>query len=145
MAVIYSVRRRKLAPDVAEFGFPSVDRGRRSGLSCGCGGGGGLSRAWIAIQIIGSSAYVDTAFHLPGPLPTNMIKIHIPDSSPSKTPGNPIKSIGIPSSASASMLSGCSRASRDAKPVEVYCPLANPVLGISSNFGGNGGGGRAFE
>ena len=49
IAVIYSVRRRKLAPDVAEFGFPRVERGRNSGLSCGCGGGG-FSRACIAIQ-----------------------------------------------------------------------------------------------
>lgn len=66
-------------------------------------------------------------------------------SSPSKTPGMPTKSNGIPSSASASMFSGCSRARREAKPGVVYCPLARPVLGMSRSLGGFGGGGRALE
>jgi len=42
-------------------------------------------------------------------------------------------------------LSGWSRASRDAKPGVVYCPLARPVLGMSRSFGGLGGGGSALE
>jgi len=66
-------------------------------------------------------------------------------SSPSKTPGMPTRSKGIPSSASASMFSGCSRARRDAKPGVVYCPLARPVFGMSRSLGGFGGGGRALE
>lgn len=66
-------------------------------------------------------------------------------SSPSKTPGMPTKSKGIPSSASASMFSGCSRARREAKPGVVYCPLARPVFGMSRSLGGFGGGGRALE
>lgn len=66
-------------------------------------------------------------------------------SSPSKTPGMPTKSNGIPSSASASMFSGCSRARREAKPGVVYCPLARPVFGMSRSLGGFGGGGRALE
>ena len=60
-------------------------------------------------------------------------------------PGIPTRSKGMPSSASASILSGCSLASLDAKPGFVYCPLARPVLGMSSSFGGLGGGGSAFE
>lgn len=59
--------------------------------------------------------------------------------------GIPTKSMGIPSSASASIFSDCSRASLDAKPADVYCPLERPVLGISSSFGGHGGGGSALE
>jgi hypothetical protein len=66
-------------------------------------------------------------------------------SSPSKMPGMPTRSKGMPSSASASMFNGCSRARREAKPGAVYCPLARPVLGISSNLGGFGGGGSALE
>jgi hypothetical protein len=69
----------------------------------------------------------------------------VPDSSPSKTLGIPTKSIGIPSSASASIFSCCSRASLDAKPADVYCPLDRPVLGMSSSLGGHGGGGSALE
>lgn len=57
----------------------------------------------------------------------------------------PTKSRGMPSSASASMFSGCSRARRDAKPGVVYWPLARPVLGMSSSLGGFGGGGSALE
>ena len=72
-------------------------------------------------------------------------KYNEPLSLPSKTPGRPTRSMGMPSSASASMFSGCSRAKRDANPAEVYCPLARPVLGISRSFGGHGGGGRVFE
>ena len=71
--------------------------------------------------------------------------ILLPDSSPSNTLGMPTKSMGIPNSASASMLSGCSRASLDAKLADVYCPLERPVLGISSSLGGHGGGGSALE
>lgn len=63
-------------------------------------------------------------------------------SSPSKIPGMPTRSNGIPSSASASIFNGCSRASREAKPGVVYCPLARPVLGISRSLGGFGGGGK---
>lgn len=66
-------------------------------------------------------------------------------SSPSKTPGMPTRSRGIPSSASASIFSGCSRARREAKPGVVYCPLARPVFGMSRSLGGFGGGGRALE
>lgn len=66
-------------------------------------------------------------------------------SSPSKMPGMPTRSSGMPSSASASMFSGCSRANRDAKPGAVYWPLASPVLGTSSSFGGIAGGGSALE
>lgn len=65
-------------------------------------------------------------------------------SSPSKIPGIPTRSNGIPSSASASMFNGCSRASRDANPGCVYCPLVRPVLGMSRSFGGFGGGGRVL-
>jgi len=57
----------------------------------------------------------------------------------------PTRSMGIPSSASASMLRGCSLARRDAKAAEVYCPLESPVPGIASSFGGFGGGGRVLE
>ena len=74
-----------------------------------------------------------------------VIRVLLPDSSPSKTPGIPTKSIGMPSSASASMFRGCSLASLDANPVDVYCPLARPVLGMSRSFGGHGGGGSALE
>ena len=66
-------------------------------------------------------------------------------SSPSNMPGIPTKSSGIPSSASASILSGCSRASRDANAGEVYCPLERPVFGISRSLGGFGGGGKVLE
>jgi hypothetical protein len=66
-------------------------------------------------------------------------------SSPSNIPGIPTRSSGIPNSASASMLSGCSRASRDANPGFVYCPLARPVFGMSKSLGGLGGGGSALE
>ena len=51
----------------------------------------------------------------------------------------------MPSSASASIFSGCSRASLDAKLADVYCPLERPVLGISRSLGGHGGGGSALE
>lgn len=68
----------------------------------------------------------------------------VPESSPSNTAGRPTRSMGIPSSASASTFSGCSLARRDAKPAEVYWPLARPVLGISRSFGGLGGGASAF-
>lgn len=60
-------------------------------------------------------------------------------------PGIPTRSSGIPSSASASIFSGCSRANRDAKPGVVYCPLARPVFGTSRSFVGIAGGGSAFE
>jgi hypothetical protein len=70
---------------------------------------------------------------------------HLQLSSPSNIPGMPTKSSGIPNSASASILSGWSRASRDAKPGVVYWPLARPVFGISRSFGGFGGGGKALE
>jgi len=53
--------------------------------------------------------------------------------------------MGIPSSASASMFKGCSRARRDAKAAEVYCPLSRPVLGIFKSLGGFGGGGSVLE
>ena len=43
------------------------------------------------------------------------------------------------------MFNDCSRASLDAKPADVYWPLERPVLGMSSSFGGHGGGGSAFE
>jgi hypothetical protein len=66
-------------------------------------------------------------------------------SSPSNIPGIPTKSRGIPSSASASTLSGCSRANRDANAGEVYCPLERPVFGMSRSLGGFGGGGRVLE
>src|SRR4051812_34179425 len=69
----------------------------------------------------------------------------LPDSSPSNTPGIPTRSMGIPSSASASIFNGCSRASLEAKPAEVYCPLDSPVFGMSRSFGGHGGGGSALE
>jgi len=32
---MYSVRRKKLTPEVIDAGFPSVANGRNSGLSCG--------------------------------------------------------------------------------------------------------------
>lgn len=60
-------------------------------------------------------------------------------------PGIPTRSSGIPSSASASIFSGCSRARREAKPGVVYWPLARPVFGMSRSFGGIAGGGSAFE
>jgi len=41
---MYSVRLRKLTPEVIDVGFPRAARGRRRALSWGCGGGG-LSRA----------------------------------------------------------------------------------------------------
>lgn len=79
------------------------------------------------------------------PLVLSNIFCHIQLSSPSKTPGMPTKSKGIPSSASASIFNGCSLIRREAKPGVVYCPLARPVFGMSSSFGGLGGGGSAFE
>jgi hypothetical protein len=72
-------------------------------------------------------------------------KVNIQLSSPSKMPGMPTRSRGMPSSASASMFKGCSRAIRDAKAGVVYWPLDRPVLGISRSFGGIAGGGSAFE
>lgn len=51
----------------------------------------------------------------------------------------------MPSSASASIFTGYSLASRDANPALVYCPLERPVFGMSRNLGLNGGGGSAFE
>jgi hypothetical protein len=50
---IYSVRRKKETPESENFGFPSVDRGRRSALSWGWGTGG-CSGAWIAIIKVSS-------------------------------------------------------------------------------------------
>ena len=46
-------------------------------------------------------------------------KVHSQLSSPSKMPGIPTRSMGMPSSASASILSGCCRAIRDAKAADV--------------------------
>ena len=66
-------------------------------------------------------------------------------SSPSKIPGIPTRSNGMPSSASASMFNGWSRANLEAKPGAVYWPLDRPVLGISRSFGGLGGGGSVLE
>ena len=68
-----------------------------------------------------------------------------PLSSPSKIPGIPTRSKGIPSSASASMLRACSLAKRDEYAAEVYCPLESPVSGMFNSLGGNGGGGRVLE
>ena len=48
----------------------------------------------------------------------------------------------MPSSESTSIFSGCSRASLDTNLVFVYSAAA--LLGMSSNLGGPGGGGRAF-
>ena len=66
-------------------------------------------------------------------------------SSPSKTPGRPMRFNGIPSSASASMFNGWSLNSRAAKVGDVYRPLDSETSGISSSFGGFGGGGNVFE
>jgi hypothetical protein len=79
-----------------------------------------------------------------------ILKIETPSiysqlSSPSNIPGIPTKSNGMPSSASVSMFSGCSRAKRDANPVEVYWLPSRPVPGMSKSFGGFGGGGKVFE
>lgn len=81
------------------FGLPSAFSGLSSALSAGC-------VTWAPGRE--SIATMDQPRNIQPSL------IHLPDSSPSKTPGRPIRSMGIPSSASASMLSGCSRARREA-------------------------------
>lgn len=79
------------------------------------------------------------------PIEENIGEEFLQLSSPSNMPGIPIRSKGMPSSASASIFSGCSLANLDAKPGAVYWPLARPVFGISRSFGGFGGGGSALE
>lgn len=64
-------------------------------------------------------------------------------SSPSNIPGTPTKSMGIPSSASASILRGCCLAKRDEKFAEVK--YVKPSVGMFKSFGGPGGGGRTFS
>jgi hypothetical protein len=72
-------------------------------------------------------------------------KIHEPDWSSLNMPGRPTRSILIPSSASASILRGCSRANRDEKPIDVYCPDDRLEFCISRSLGAKGGGGSALE
>lgn len=64
-------------------------------------------------------------------------------SSPSKIPGIPTRSMCMPSSASASMFRGCSRARREEKAAEVKYFI--PAVGIFNNLGAPGGGGRVFS
>jgi hypothetical protein len=129
--VVYSVRRKNDVPEAPKIGLPRALGGRIKARSAGCKGGG-FSIAEIARKPVSQETQWGAQYLLP-------------DSSLSKTPGMPTRSIGMPSSASASMFNGCSRASREANPAEVYCPLDRPVLGMSRSFGGHGGGGSALE
>jgi hypothetical protein len=134
---MYSVRRRKETLASATFFFPRAAIGRRRALSRGWRGAG-CEDAWIA------KGDCQLVYILPV-LSQHARINNVHRSSPSNTPGMPTKSRGMPSSASASMLRGCSLANLDAKPGLVYCPLARPVFGMSRSFGGFGGGGRALE
>lgn len=101
----------------------------------------GMHRGWMNRSLNGYRQLSKVR----SPKESAFAQVHVQLSSPSKTPGMPTRSNGMPNSASASIFSGCSRAKRDAKPGVVYCPLDRPVLGISRSFGGFGGGGRALE
>lgn len=90
---MYSVRRKKETPESENLGFPSVESGRSRARSCGWGTGG-CKGAWIAIDNQLAIALGE------------VFRFIIQLSSPSNIPGMPTKSNGIPSSASASMLSG---------------------------------------
>jgi len=136
--VMYSVRRKKETPAVDETGLPRALGGRMRARSCGWTGGG-FSIAEMSKYVV--SNHVSSFYKGSEAVEA----CYLLSSFPSNTPGIPTRSITIPSSASASMFSGCSRASRDAKLALVYCPLERPVLGISRSFGGHGGGGRVLE
>lgn len=117
----------------AGLGWPRLPGPLRRARSWGwiCGGCVG---AWIAVSSQSRNYRSSIVLH-----------ICIQLSSPSNMPGIPTRSNGMPSSASASIFSGCSLASLEAKPGAVYWPLERPVLGISRSFGGLGGGGSALE